>query len=536
MRKLKFLAVFVLLIGLLAACGSDKDKDKDKDKAVSTEPDDNFNEEGFPIVDEKITISMFGTKVGEEDWKNMAFFKDMEEKTNINFEFRTPNLDSLATQKNLMFASGDYSDILFAADLSNEEQIKNGEQGTLIPLEDLIEKYAPNISKMFEENPEVRKSVTARDGHIYALPQVDQGENWYRGPLWYNRAFLDALDITEEDLPETTEEMKELLKRFRDEDPNGNGKADEIPLTANGMDDVRQYFMGAFGIPDSATGLYVDKDGEVKHSRIQPGYKAYLEYMKELYDEKLFDSESFSQTPEQKKGKGQDNRLGLFADWFPFFTLGTPENGTEHPMMKPIVSDMVDEPVLPMGSGITPGAFAITDKNKYPAASIRWIDYFYSEEGYGILNNGPEGIFWDWADKENNIRTQHDTPAEFTSAEDWRGSLTPDYGIATPKLTYDLEFAEENKFSEWIRESTEEKIHPVGQVALPHLFLTGKEQKEINRIRTDIDPYVEQMEAKFIAGQEPMENWDKYVETLEKMKIERLEELYTEAYTEYEAN
>ncbi|MBO1910619.1 extracellular solute-binding protein, partial [Microvirga sp. 3-52] len=278
-------AVFVLLIGLLAACSSDK---KEKE-VISAEPDDNFNAEGYPIVDEKITISMFGTKVGDEYWKDMEFFKAMEEKTNINFEFRTPNLDSLATQKNLMFASGDYSEILFAADLSNEEQIKNGGQGTLIPLEDLIEEYAPNIKKMFDENPEVKKSVTARDGHIYALPQVSQGENWYRGPLWYNAKFLDALNVTE--LPETTDEMYELLKRFRDEDPNGNGKADEIPLTANGMNDVRQFFLGAFGVLDSATGAYV-ADDKVQYSRNQPGYKAYLEYMKLLYDEKLFDSES----------------------------------------------------------------------------------------------------------------------------------------------------------------------------------------------------------------------------------------------------
>ena len=530
MKKLKLLAVTVLLVGLLAACNSD-----DKEKVVvSTEPDDNFNAEGYPIVDEKVTISMFGTKVGDMEWKDMEFFKAMEEKTNIAFDFRTPNLDSLATQKNLMFASGDYSEIIFAADLSNEEQIKNGGQGTLIPLEDLIEKYAPNITAMFEENPEIKKSVTARDGHIYALPQVAQGENWYRGPLWYNGAFLEALEVTE--LPETTDELYELLKRFKDEDPNGNGKADEVPLTANGMDDVRQFFLGAFGVLDSATGLYVTKEDKVEHSRNQDGYRAYLEYMKKLYDEKLFDSESFSQTDEQKKGKGQENRVGLFADWFPFFTLGTPENGTENPMMQPVKSDLVDEPVIPMGSGITPGVFAITNVNKNAAASIRWIDFFYSEEGSAILNMGPEGIFWDWANEEKTVRKQNEAPAKFTSAEDWRGSLTPDYGIATPKQTFDIEFEKENEFSTWIREETVEKIHPVGQVPLPHLFLTSEEQKEINRIRTDIDPYVEQMEAKFISGQEPMENWDKYIETLEKMKIDRLVELYDQAYQAYQSN
>ncbi|KAA0966983.1 extracellular solute-binding protein [Sporosarcina sp. ANT_H38] len=514
---------------MLAACGPN---DKEKVK-ISTEPDANFNAEGYPIVDEPVTISMFGTKVGQTDWKEMAFFKAMEEKTNIKFDFRTPNLDSLATQKNLMFASGDYSEILFAADLSNEEQIKNGGQGTLIPLEDLIEKYAPNIKKMFEEHPDVKKGITARDGHIYALPQVAKGDNWYRGPLWYNNTFLEALEVTE--LPETTDELYELLKRMRDEDPNGNGKADEIPLTANGMDDIRQFFLGAFGVLDSSTGAYA-VDGEVKYSRMQPGYKAYLEYMKMLYDEKLFDSESFSQTSEQKKGKGVDNRIGLFADWFPFFTLGTPVDGTENPMMKPITSDLVEVPTIPMSEGISPGAFAITDINKNPAASIRWVDYLYSEEGYTLFNKGPEGILWDFANEEKTIRKQNEKPTEFISAEDWRGSLTPDYGIATPKLAFDLEWAGESEFPDWVREETVEKIHSVGHVPLPQLFVTADEQKEINRIRTDLDPYVLQMEAKFISGAEPMENWDKYVETIKKMKVDRLVELYNDAYQSYLSN
>ncbi|MBO1910483.1 hypothetical protein J4G37_37565, partial [Microvirga sp. 3-52] len=209
---------------------------------------------------------------------------------------------------------------------------------------------------------------------------------------------------------------------------------------------------------------------------------------------------------------------------------------TENPMMVPIKSDMVDEPTIPMGSGITAGTFAITDKNKYPAASIRWIDFLYSEEGYAMLNMGPEGVFWSWADEEKTIRKQNETPGEFTSSEDWRGSLTPDYGIATPKLAFDLQFEEENEFADWIREETVEKIHPVGHVPLPPLFLTDEEQKEINRIRTDIDSYVEQMEAKFITGQEPMENWDKYLETLDKMKVDRLVELYDQAYQDYNSN
>ncbi len=280
-------------VSLLAACsGSD-------DKASST-AEVEVNKEGFPIVDEKITMSMFGPSTGLQEWKNMSFFQEMEELTNISFDFRTPNLDSAPTQKNLMFASEDYTDIIFGGGLTREEQVQYGGQGVLIPLEDLIAEYAPNIQQMFEEYPEVLKSVTATDGHIYALPTVSIGENWYRGPLWYNGAFLEALDISEDELPTTTDELYDLLVRFKEEDPNGNGEADEIPLTGHTMDDLRQFFLGAFGVLESDEGIYI-LDDEVYYGPIESGYQAYLEYMHKLYADGLLDPETFSQTDEQKK-------------------------------------------------------------------------------------------------------------------------------------------------------------------------------------------------------------------------------------------
>jgi putative aldouronate transport system substrate-binding protein len=44
------------------------------------------------------------------------------------------------------------------------------DDGGLIPLEDLIEKHAPNIKKFFEDCPEAKTLATAKDGHIYFIP------------------------------------------------------------------------------------------------------------------------------------------------------------------------------------------------------------------------------------------------------------------------------------------------------------------------------------------------------------------------------
>lgn len=62
------------------------------------------------------------------------------------------------------------------------------------------------------------------------------------------------------------------------------------------------------------------------------------------------------------------------------------------------------------------------------------------------------------------------------------------------------------------------------------LYLTNEEQEIVNTIEVDLKSYVEQLEARFITGVEPLSNWDKYVETIKGMNIEEYIEIYQGAY------
>ncbi|TCP25984.1 putative aldouronate transport system substrate-binding protein [Scopulibacillus darangshiensis] len=524
-KSVMFFMAIVLLLGILAGCQSSNDTNASK-----KEPGKAFNKTGYPIVDKKVTMTMFGPNVGLTQWKDMQFFKTMEKKTNVHFKFKTPPSESLDTKKNLTFASGDLPDVFYGASLTQEEQVKYGSQGILIPLEDLIKDYAPHIQKMLDEHPDIKKAITTDDGHIYALPYVNQALPWARGPMWYNGKFLKNLGVKE--LPKTTEELYDLLKRFKTEDPNKNGKADEIPLTGFKIEDIRQWFLGAFGVADPKVELV---DGKVKYGAIQPGYKDYLVYMHKLWKEGLLDHETFSQTAEQKQAKGHDNRLGLFADWFPHFTLGGSDSSTKNPMMVPVKGPNVDKPIIPISSGISGGQFAITNKNDHPAAAIRWADYSYSKEGSNFLHYGKEGDFWKWGNKDKNIRTHVDPPKGFESGEEYRGTLTPDYGIPVPTWTRtEDEKGWDDPFTQFIYKQTDEKIRPYGQVPFPPVFLKKNESSEISRISSDLDTYWQQMEAKFITGQKPISDWDKYVKTIKKMDVDKLVDIYSKAYKRYQ--
>ncbi|MEK4297799.1 extracellular solute-binding protein [Oceanobacillus sp. FSL W8-0428] len=533
----RLLVTLMLFITIMAACGSDEEtqkRDANAQKAAEAE----VNKEGFPIVDEEIQLTMMAPGNGIEEWENMELLKDYTEKTNIQFKYVTPPASDFQTKLNLAFTSGDIGDIIYGAGTDNLTpgmEVDYGEQGVLIPLEELIEEYAPNLKKLLEERPDIKKSITTVDGHIYSLPMVsdETTAQWYTGPLWYNGKWLEALGV--EELPKTTDEFYELLKRFKEEDPNGNGQADEIPLLDVKMESSRPWLLAAFGIKEWGI---EENNGKVRYAPMEEAYKEYLTYMHKLYEEGLLDSETFSQSDEQKKAKGQDSRIGVFPDWYSFFTTGEPEEeAVGNPMFYPLTNDDSREPVIPLGHGMSRGAFSISESNPNPEASIRWIDYFYSKEGFEYLNMGPEGHLWEWEDEEEGTKQKLDTPEGYESSEDYRGSLTPDYGITTPSLRNDLDsLGEDTQFEQFIKEETAEKIEPFGEIGYPLVYLTKEEQKEVNNIEVDLNSYVEQMEAKFITGVEPLSNWDNYVDTIEKMNIKRYVEIYQDAYNRWKEN
>ncbi|WP_211746637.1 extracellular solute-binding protein [Paenibacillus sp. Marseille-Q4541] len=522
-KLLKTGLALTLFTSLLAGCGTPK--------SASTGPSDtaaNVSKEGFPIVEKPITLSMMGKDTGMQNWNDMVVFDEMEKLTNIKLEFRNAPMDSFDTKKNLVFASGDLPDMFYAAELTKAEEVNYGTQGILIPLEQLIEDYAPNIKKVLEENPDIKKSITTPDGHIYSLPRIDLTAVWNHGPIWYNGAYLEALGVDK--LPETTEEFYTYLKRIKEEDPNGNGKADEIPLVSVKIEDIRRYFEGAFGLYDEV--IYTDDDNKVRYTPMEEGYRGYLTYLNRLWEEKLLDPETFSQTDEQKKSKGKSDRVGLFSDWHPYFTLGG-EPDTADKMMIPLKSDMVDKPAYGKSTGLSTGAFAISSTNPAPEATMRWVDYLYTYEGSTLFDKGPEGTMWKYVGENTKEKEEVAIPGG-GDREEFRATLTPNYGIVSPGITIpEVNLGLKTEFDEWVDKETAEKLAPIARVPYPNVYLTPEEQEEASRLRSDLDKYVEEMEAKFITGQESLDKWDSYVEQLKKMGAERVAEIYQGAYDKW---
>ena len=522
---------------VLAACGNGNDDDADtgsndsNDDAVAQDVEVNVGE--FPIVDEEITLSLMAPGTGMAEWEDMPTMQAYAEMTGINLEYTTPPMDDFGTRFNLTFASQDLPDIIFAPGsdvLTPALEVDYGQQGMLIPLNDLIEEYAPNLYQILEERPHVRQAITTPDGNIYALPRIDDGDtaSWPIGPLWYNGSWLEALD---EDVPETLDEFYDLMVRFRDDDPNGNGVADEIPISNSGLTHPRVWFLGAFGMHSWGV---ENVDGEVVYNPMTDNAREYYSFFNKMYSEGLVDQELFSQSDEMKKAKGQENRIGLFQDWFSFFTTGeTEQEAIKNPMFRPLKSDLNPEGTIAGSPQMVRGAFAITSENPHPEATMAWVDYMYTEEGTEFFDRGPAGYYWDWADEEGGEKVMTERGEE--EGEEYRGEITPFYGITTPGLGVTLPpIGEEGEsdFSKFIREETQEKVEPNSHIAFPLVYLTDEEIEEIQGVSGDLATYIEEEEAKFITGQLDVnddEVWNNYVSTLENMGVERYVEIYQAA-------
>ena len=529
----KILTVGALAL-LLASCGGNSEQainNEDKNQSSNVV----VNKSDYPIVDEKLNMTMIAPGLGLNEWNDMDFMKDYEEKTNIHMDVTTPPQSEFKTKLNLAFASGDIPDVIYAGGpntLNAAAEVDYGSQGLLLPLEDLIPEYAPNFNKLMEDNPEIKKSITTTDGHIYAIPHITEGptSKWIMGPVWYNGEWLDNLGV--KDLPKTTDEFYDLMVRFKNEDPNGNGEADEIPISDVNFGGIRHWFMPAFGL--KGWGVQVNDD-KVSYSFTDPGFRGYLEFMHKLYADGLIDQEIFSQSKEQLQAKGQDDRLGVFQEWYSYFITGREESDAiNDPMFGPLTSEYQKEPVMPIGPGIKRGSFAISSQNPSPEAALRWVDTFYTKEGFDYLYYGPEGSFWVYND-DKTIKEYSDAARNSDDPEKYRGYVTPSYGITVPAYSVPLEpigGEVENPFNDFIEKETKEKILDNGEIIFPLTYLTTEEQDEISDITVELETFMKENEAQFINGSKEIndQTWQEYLDTMNKIGAEKLIEIYQAAY------
>lgn len=209
----KWLSMFlaaVMLCGVLAGCGGTQSGSTPASGAQSASAagDSNVNAEGFPIVNEPITLrGMVALNANVKDWNEHPALKRMEELTGIHIEWECVPDAGFTEKRNLAFASDDLPDIILRAKISPQEEMKYAANGQLVALDEYLD-YAPNLSALIEQDDAIRKGITMPDGHIYSCPQLNKTEGNLIHHYWINKTWLDNLGL---EAPTTVDELYDVL-------------------------------------------------------------------------------------------------------------------------------------------------------------------------------------------------------------------------------------------------------------------------------------------------------------------------------------
>lgn len=218
-----------------------------------------------------------------------------EEQTGIHVEEWTIVVEEAETQFNLSIASGEYPDIYFNT-FTSEQVMLNVDGGVFAPLNDLIETSGPNFKGLLDTNQWMVDGLTAPDGNIYTFFRTDSGVHMNsQNKMYMYQPFLDNLGL---DAPTTTQEFKDTLIAFRDQDANGNGDPnDEIPLSGasiSGLDPIA-YLMNPFQLWSYSNDFLIAQDGKVSFIANTDGFRDGLRYINDLFNEDLLAEETYVQ-------------------------------------------------------------------------------------------------------------------------------------------------------------------------------------------------------------------------------------------------
>lgn len=490
----------------------------------------------FPIVKEPLTLRIaVGQGPTQPDFEDIVILKNFEEKSGIDIEWDNVPSSMLTERRNIMFNSLDLPDIMMRMNIPALDQANYASQGLLLPLDDLIDKYAPNIKAWFEKYPELPLGLTLADGHIYTLPYIYESPAITCG----QRAFFrkDALEAVGMEVPTTLDGYYDLLKAFKGLDYNKNGQADEFPLSVNNYATIEWFLKGSFGLGNRGTRHeYVDVDPETNQLRFiytTERYKALLEYYHKLFADGLVDPEIFTYSEDGDFGqliaKVNDGRAISYL--FLNHTFGG-QDAIEQAvgMYEPFEGPLGDKQFTYFGSvlngaGGAGGTFAIMKGNPSPEASIRWVDYWYSDEGIREYFMGIEGVTYEVKDGEYVYTDAMLNDPSGVTFEQMISKYVPWVTVSNPSVAHSLyfkggEMIEPAKGSALaLHKYSPENIWPV-------MRLDTDTSEEMNALLTDIRTYRNENRAAFITGAKSFDQWDEYVKGYEKLGLDRYMEIY----------
>ena len=544
MKRTRLLAGILTLTMLtmnLAGCtGGNGEAPADTSETVQTSAETPSGTTGNETPGETLAGSLITEEAKEFtvflNFNNMPFdpewvvWKEIAARTNISLKGVVSLSNSNEEEAfNLMLSSGQLADIIGYVNASDLEKL--GRDGGLLPLNNLIKEHAPNIQKVLDEDARFRQTAYSLDGNIYQIPKNQDlvaAEFW-----WIRQDWLDKLELQ---APATVDELYDVLTAFRNNDPNGNGLKDEIPLFDRaGWKQPDEYLY----LWDSSLEFY-PRDGQMTYEPMEENFKTAVSNMRKWYAEGLIDPEIFTRGASARDTLLSGDIGGLTHDWVSTgnynASLAESVPGFEMVAIAPPADQngVVKERVS-RSSGV---GWGISSQCSDPVTVIKFMDFFFTEEGSNLINWGIEGETYTVSGDGSKVFTDTVLSSELTPIGYLR-SLGVQYRIG---MCQDGEYeyatmqpvgveANElyNTHMEWFDDSLPPYLD--GKLGLKY---TADVENEYKTIMAGVTPYVEEKFQSWILGVSDFDaEYDSFITELKARGIERAIEINQAAYETY---
>ena len=452
------------------------------------------------------------------DWNTNGFFVRMQERTGLTFTFdQYTSLEKWQEAKDAMFApGGELPDVLFKAALTTPELIRYSDSGQLIDLGPLLEENAPNLWALLEAHPDWREAITLPSGKIVALPAIQ--ELAPQNAMWINQTWLDRLGL---EAPTDWESLREVLTAFRDRDPNGNGKRDEIPFAFLGPWELK-FFSHAWGVAANDYNIYLDEAGQVHYWPAEESFWEMALALREFYQEGLLDPDGFITADALRRITDEDAEAvyGVFFAPTPV-NLVPYDMSVDYALLEPFVFEE-KQIYRDLCGEVTRGTFAITSACEDPAALLAWVDVLYTEEGAIAALAGTEGE--DYVVGEDGSWT-------------WKGGLEAMTASTLSELsvydTGDMPWLFPDAFYDRYDEDNVQRVN--GELRklnacvvepFPVYTLTEEESARALELQSQLGPYVDETLARVVLGELDADEAQTFVEGLEERGMQEMIDLW----------
>jgi putative aldouronate transport system substrate-binding protein len=465
------------------------------------------------------------------NYKNMGdtpYAKELEKKTGVKVEYLHPAVGQEGNQFNVLAASGDLPDVIEVANYwftgGPELAIQNK---IVLKANDYINQYAPNLKKYLKDHPDIDKSVKTDSGSYYCFPFIrGADENMTYNGLAIRNDWLKDLNLQ---TPTTIDEWYTVLKAFK-EQKNATAPLSWAGATNPGDPFAGLIFGGAFVGAYGILNTFYMQDGKVKYGPFEPGYKDFLTTMAKWYKEGLIDK-NFASTDLKafdanflsgKTGASAMNVGGGIGKYVPAFKDKDPKADLQpapYPTLKKGETPEFGQRDNPFAAGNN-GLDCITPNSKNVEIAAKWLDYGYSEEGNLLNNFGIEGVSYKM---ENGSPVMTDevikNPKGLSIGQAWA-----QYARATGNGPFVQRKEYSEQYNPLPAQKAAMKVWTQTNAAkhkLPSITPTPEESSQYSKIISDVNTAMTEFSLKVVMGTESINNYDKFIDQLKKIGIEK---------------